>query len=85
MQHMKVTALAAAALLIGSSAVGMAQTSSNNSNSARIDAPGQMQKSPGQAREFAPGQRQNSPGQASEFAPGHEKNKATTGSGRMNR
>jgi hypothetical protein len=86
--HMKVTTLAAAAVLIGSSAVGMAEMSSNNPNnpnSARKYAPGQLQKHPGQARVFAPGQRQKSPGQASEFAPGHEKNKATTGSGSMHR
>ena len=79
--RMKITALAAAALLLGVP-VAMAQSGNmSNTNSASKYAPGQRQHSPGQAREFAPGQRQKYPGQASQFAPGHEKNRSTTGAG----
>jgi hypothetical protein len=79
--HMKITTLAAAALLLGVP-VAMAQSGTmSNTNSASKFAPGQRQNSPGQAREFAPGQRQKHPGQASQFAPGHEKNRTTTGAG----
>jgi hypothetical protein len=80
---MKITTVAVAALLLGAP-VAMAESGTmNNSNSASKFAPGQRQKSPGQARQFAPGQRQKHPGQASQFAPGHEKkqNHTTTGAG----
>jgi ABC-type oligopeptide transport system substrate-binding subunit len=80
--NIKITALAAAALLL---AAPLAMAESNNVNSASKYAPGQKQKSPGGATEFAPGQRQTYPGQASQFAPGHLKNNPnnhmTTGTG----
>lgn len=50
-----------------------------HSSSAKMHAPGQLQKTPGQAKKFAPGQRQRSPGQAREFAPGEQR--TTTGQG----
>jgi len=79
---MKITTLAAAALLLGAS-VAMAQSATmSHSNSASRYAPGHLQKTPGQARMFAPGHRQRYPGQASRFAPGHEKHRTTTGAGR---
>jgi hypothetical protein len=79
--HIKVTTLAAAAVLLGAP-VAIAQSGTmSNTNSASKYAPGQRQTTPGQARDFAPGQRQKHPGQASQFAPGHEKNKSTTGAG----
>jgi len=80
--HPKIVTLAAAALLTGSSAVGMAQSATGTSNSASKYAPGHLQKHPGQARNYAPGHRQKHPGQASRFAPGHEK---TTGTGTLHR
>ena len=80
--NIKITALAAAALLF---AAPVAMAESNNANSASRYAPGQKQKSPGGATQFAPGQRQTHPGQASQFAPGHLKNNpnahTTTGMG----
>jgi hypothetical protein len=69
--------LAAAGILIGSSAIVAAQSS----NSAKEFAPGQQDRLPGDqgARNFAPGQLQTSPGEAKDFAPGQMK-KETTGS-----
>jgi hypothetical protein len=76
--------LAAAGLLIGSSAVAIAQTTHTMTSSpgASRFAPGHLQRHPGQARHFAPGHRQTFPGQARQFSPGHEMQGGTVGRGR---
>jgi hypothetical protein len=79
--HIKITTLAAAALLLGAPVLAAHSETMNNSNSASKYAPGHLQKKPGQAQQFAPGQRQRYPGQARQFAPGHEKQRTTTGAG----
>jgi hypothetical protein len=80
--HLKISTLAAIAVLMGAPVAAMAESGTiSHSNSAKKNAPGQLQKTPGQARYFAPGQRQTHPGQASQFAPGHEKHRTTTGAG----
>ena len=80
--HLKITTLAAAALLLGVPVVAAHSATMSNSNSASRYAPGHLQKTPGQAQQFAPGHRQKYPGQARQFAPGHEKQRTTTGAGR---
>jgi hypothetical protein len=78
----KFVMLAAAGLLVGSSMVTVARTTTPSSSpGATKYAPGQLQKRPGQAKQFAPGQRQTHPGQAKQFAPGQKMQHGTVGRG----